>query len=121
MAGIVNKVETGAPGGRAVVGNPVVLVPFYSAIEKECEDGLRALVAAGIALSRFSLSSIDLCASAMLSDALARGFDQFLFIDADIGFDPADALRILRGPSPWWRGSMCTTRGATWQRRSRRG
>ena len=29
-----------------------------------------------------------------------NGYDQFLFIDADIGFDPADALRLLARPEP---------------------
>jgi hypothetical protein len=84
----------------AVVGKPVVLVPYYSVIEKECEEGLRSLVKAGVALSRFSLSAIDLLRSAMLSHALRNGYDQFLFIDADIGFDPGDALRLLARPEP---------------------
>ena len=77
-----------------------MLVPYYASIEKECEEGLRALVRAGVALSRFSLSAIDLLRSAMLSHALREGFDSMLFIDADIGFDPADALRILARPEP---------------------
>jgi hypothetical protein len=84
----------------AVGGKPVVLVPYYSAIEKECEEGLRSLVKAGVALSRFSLSAIDLLRSAMLSHAYRRGHDQFLFIDSDIGFDPGDALRLLARPEP---------------------
>jgi hypothetical protein len=84
----------------AVAGRPVVLVPYYATIEKECEEGLRGLVQSGIALSRFSLSSIDLLRSAMLSHALEQGYDQFLFIDADIGFDPSDAIRLLSRPEP---------------------
>jgi hypothetical protein len=81
-------------------GKPVVLVPYYSTIEKECEEGLRSLVKAGVALSRFSLSAIDLLRSAMLSHALREGYDSMLFIDADIGFDPNDALRLLARPEP---------------------
>jgi hypothetical protein len=77
-----------------------VLVPYYASIKKECEEGLRALVKAGVALSRFSLSSIDLLRSAMLSHAYRTGYDQFLFIDADIGFDAGDALRLLARPEP---------------------
>jgi hypothetical protein len=88
-----------------------VLVPYYSAIEKECEAGLRALVTAGIALSRFSLSAIDLLRSAMLSDALGQGFDSILFIDADIGFDPADALRLLARPEPVVAGIYMKNKG----------
>ena len=92
--------DSGRAPGPARAGKPVVLVPYYSAIEKECEAGLRALVSAGVALSRFSLSAIDLLRSAMLSHALREGYDSMLFIDADIGFDPADALRILARPEP---------------------
>jgi hypothetical protein len=93
-------VTKGAPLTPLISGQPVVLVPYYSTIEKECEEGLRALVQAGVALSRFSLSAIDLLRSAMLSHALKEGFDAFLFIDADIGFDPRDALRLLARPEP---------------------
>jgi hypothetical protein len=96
----IDVTVSGASSPSSVAGKPVVLVPYYSAIEKECEEGLRSLVRAGVAVSRFSLSAIDLLRSAMLSDALARGFDSILFIDADIGFDPADALRLLARPEP---------------------
>lgn len=92
--------DSGRAPGPEGKGKPVVLVPYYSSIEKECEEGLRSLVRAGVALSRFSLSAIDLLRSAMLSHALREGFDSMLFIDADIGFDPADALRILARPEP---------------------
>jgi hypothetical protein len=81
-------------------GKPVVLVPYYSAVEKECEDGLRALLKTGLAVRRASLSAIDLLRSTLLSHALRDGFDRFLFIDADIGFDPRDALRLLARPEP---------------------
>ena len=36
----------------------------------------------------------------MLSQALRDGFDAFLFIDSDIGFDPGDAMRLLARPEP---------------------
>jgi hypothetical protein len=98
--GLDDPSVTGMQTTPSAGGKPVVLVPYYSAIEKECEEGLRALVKAGVALSRFSLSAIDLLRSAMLSHALRNGYDQFLFIDADIGFDPADALRLLARPEP---------------------
>ncbi len=96
----IDVTVAGASSPSSVAGRPVVLVPYYSAIEKECEEGLRSLVRAGVALSRFSLSAIDLLRSAMLSHALREGFDSILFIDADIGFDPADALRLLARPEP---------------------
>ena len=73
---------------------------------------LRSLVRAGVALSRFSLSAIDLLRSAMLSHALREGFDSMLFIDADIGFDPADALRLLARPEPVVAGIYVHNKGA---------
>ena len=100
MESSIDVTVSGASSPSSVAGKPVVLVPYYSAIEKECEEGLRSLVRAGVAVSRFSLSAIDLLRSAMLSHALAQGFDSILFIDADIGFDPADALRLLARPEP---------------------
>ncbi len=54
----------------------------------------------GVTIRPGTLSAIDLLRSAMLSQALADGFDQFLFIDADIGFDPRDALKLLARPEP---------------------
>ena len=96
----IDATISGPATGPRLTGKPVVLVPYYSAIEKECEEGLRSLVRSGVALSRFSLSAIDLLRSAMLSHALREGFDAMLFIDADIGFDPVDALRLLARPEP---------------------
>src|SRR6516162_3125811 len=88
------------PGPSSVPGNPVVLVPYYSAVEKECDEGLRALGRSGVQVRRASFSAIDLLRNVMLSQALRDGFDRFLFIDADIGFDAADALRLLSRPEP---------------------
>jgi hypothetical protein len=87
-------------GPPSVQGNPVVLVPHYAVVEKECEEGLHALARAGIPVRRASSSAIDLVRSVMISHALRDGFDRFLFIDADIGFDPGDALRLLARPEP---------------------
>lgn len=81
-------------------GRSVALVPYYSTVEKECDEGLRGLGLAGVVVHRASFSAIDLLRSVMLSQALQQGFDRFLFIDADIGFDPADALRLLARPEP---------------------
>jgi len=83
-----------------VTGRPVVLVPYYAAVEKECDDGLRGIGQAGVQVRRASFSAIDLLRSVMLSQALKDGFDRFLFIDADIGFNPPDALKLLARPEP---------------------
>ena len=79
----------------------VVLVPHLSGIEVPCEQGLRDLELAGIrVLRRQGCSQIDLARNEMLSAALHDGFETMLFIDADIGFDAADALRLLDRPEP---------------------
>jgi hypothetical protein len=100
---VSGSIDVNAPGSSLpspAPAKPVVLVPFYAAVEKECEDGLRVLLKNGVPVRRASLSAIDLLRSALLSQALKDGFDNFLFIDADIGFDPGDAMRLLARPEP---------------------
>jgi len=95
------QVTAGPPqAAPSLPSKAVVLVPYFAAVEKECEEGLRALGQAGIPVRRASFSAIDLLRSVMLSHALRDGYDRFLFIDSDIGFDPADALRLLARPEP---------------------
>jgi hypothetical protein len=91
---------TNDPAEPMVPGRPVALVPYYATVEKECDEGLRGLGLAGVEVHRASFSAIDLLRSVMLSQALQQGFDRFLFVDADIGFDPEDALRLLARPEP---------------------
>jgi hypothetical protein len=100
VAGSIDVTAFGSFTVPPLPGKPVVLVPYYSAVEKECEDGLRALLRNGLPVRRASLSSIDLLRSTLLSHALKDGFDSFLFIDADIGFDPRDAVRLLARLEP---------------------
>ncbi len=88
------------PGRARVPGKPVVLVPYYASIDRECDQSLRALERAGIPVRRASFSAIDLLRSVLLSQALAAGFDRFLFIDSDVGFEPDDAIRTLARPEP---------------------
>ncbi len=100
MSGSIDVMSGGPSPQPQQHARPVVLVPFFSSVEKECEDGLRALLRSGLPVRRASLSAIDLLRSTLLSHALKDGFDSFLFIDADIGFDPRDALRLLARPEP---------------------
>jgi len=89
---------TGPPPGRA---GAVVLVPHLNGIEPECEDGLRGLERAGVrVVRRRGSSAIDVARNEMASDALHDGFESILFIDADLGFDSHDALRLLARPEP---------------------
>lgn len=79
----------------------VVLVPHLSGVEWECEQGLQRLERAGVRVVRMGGSSaIDLARCVLASDVLHDGFETILFIDADLGFDASDALRLLARPEP---------------------
>jgi predicted O-methyltransferase YrrM len=86
------------PPGR---GQSVVLVPHLNGIEWECDQALQRLEQAGVrVLRRGGCSAIDVARNEMLSDVLHDGAEAILFIDSDIGFEPADALRLLARPEP---------------------
>ncbi len=91
----------GADFGREARSGWVVIVPFLHAIEFECDESLRRLESSGVTVVRCRGSSaIDIVRNTLASQALQRGCESILFIDADIGFDPADALRLLARPEP---------------------
>jgi hypothetical protein len=74
----------------------VVLVPVASAIEPACEAGLRALEARGYPVRRvYGYAAIDQARNQMATDALAAGFPELIWVDADVAFDP-DAVERLR-------------------------
>lgn len=74
----------------------VVLVPVAYHVEPECDQGLRELERRGYAVWRVpGYAAIDQARSQMATDALAAGFDELMWIDADIGFEP-DAVDRLR-------------------------
>jgi predicted O-methyltransferase YrrM len=90
--------EDRLPPGR---GQSFVLVPHIDGIEMECEKTLQALEARGVRVERRAgCSAIDAARNELASLALHEGADSLLFIDSDIGFDPADALRLLARPEP---------------------
>jgi hypothetical protein len=94
------KVNGSVPKGKGRSGQ-VVLVPHLNGIEPACEKGLQELESAGVRIYRRAGSSqIDLARSEMLSDVLHDGYEAMLFIDADMGFEGADALRLLDRPEP---------------------
>ncbi len=79
----------------------VILVPHLHGVDWECDQGLRALEQNGIRVARRGGSSaIDAARNELASNALHDGAEAMLFIDADIGFDPADALRLMARPEP---------------------
>jgi hypothetical protein len=86
------------PPGRAQCA---VMVPHMNGIEWECEQALRQLESAGVRVfRRGGCSAIDVARNELLSEVIHEGAERMLFVDSDIGFDPADALRLLARPEP---------------------
>jgi hypothetical protein len=79
----------------------VILVPVANAIEPGCEDALRELERRGYAVWRVrGFSAIDAARNQMANDALAQGFDELMWIDSDIVFDPDDVDKLRRHDLP---------------------
>jgi hypothetical protein len=95
-------------GGKGLV----VLVPTLDGkIEGACDEGLRALEKRGVEVRRTAgCSAIDFARSSMATRALADGFDELLWIDDDIVFDPDDVERIRASAHPFVAGP-CAKRG----------
>ena len=75
----------------------IVLVPFLDHIDPRCEQALQSLERLGHIIRRVQgYSAIDLGRSILASQALADGFDEILWIDSDIVFDPADVEKLRR-------------------------
>ena len=88
---LVGAVESASPK------KCVILVPVATHIEPDCERSLVDLELRGYPVRRvFGFAAIDQARSQMASDALADGFDELMWIDSDVGFDP-DAVAKLRG------------------------
>ncbi|MFE7798574.1 hypothetical protein [Nocardia sp. NPDC057440] len=74
----------------------VVLVPVHDYIEPGCEEGLAALEKLGHPVWRvYGCSAIDQARSRIATEALAEGFEELMWIDSDIGFNP-NAVAMLR-------------------------
>jgi hypothetical protein len=72
----------------------VILVPADGEIVPACEQALQTLERRGYPVRRIRAHS-DLDRSTIAQDALAAGFDELMWINADIAFDP-DAIEKLR-------------------------
>jgi hypothetical protein len=73
----------------------IVIVPVAAHTEPECERGLEELERRGYTVRRRACHvAIDIGRSQMASDALAEGFDEQMWIDADIGFSADDVDRL---------------------------
>lgn len=74
----------------------VVLVPYTTHIVPDCEKSLKELEQRGYPVRRVrGYAAIDQGRNQMATDALVQGFEETMWIDADIGFDP-DAVERLR-------------------------
>jgi len=83
------------------LGEMVVMVPHMNGIEGECEQSLGQLEAEGVrVVRRGGCSAIDVARNQLISDAFHDGAKAMMFIDSDIGFNPADALRLFNRPEP---------------------
>jgi hypothetical protein len=68
-----------------------------AAIDEGCDEGLRELERRGYPVWRVrGYSQVDMARNQMATDALARGFEELMWIDSDIAFAPDDVER-LRG------------------------
>jgi hypothetical protein len=73
----------------------VVLVPFQGRIVSQCQAGLLELEKRGYVVRRIEgYSAIDQARNQLASDALADGFDETMWIDSDVGFDPNDVDKL---------------------------
>jgi hypothetical protein len=95
----------------ATTSRCVVLVPVGGPIDPGCEDGLRELERRGYAVWRVrGYSAIDAARNQMASDALAQGFDELMWIDADGIFDPDDVDKLRQHNLPLVCG-ICAKKG----------
>jgi hypothetical protein len=80
----------------------IVHVPVARFIELDCDHCLRALERVyGVRVDRSKGSSaIDIARNIRATDSLVEGFESVLFIDSDMMFDPADAVRLFQSPEP---------------------
>ncbi len=73
-----------------------ILVPVADSIEPDCARGLFMLEQQGYPVWRvYGASGIDQVRSQMATDALAAGFEELMWIDADMSF-PVEAVYQLR-------------------------
>jgi hypothetical protein len=80
----------------------VVLVPVGGAIEPGCEQALHVLERRGYPVRRvMGFSAIDFGRSVLASNALADGFDEMMWIDSDVAFNPDDIERLRAHQQPF--------------------
>jgi Sulfotransferase family len=79
----------------------VVLVPIGGQVVPACEEALTELERRGYTVRRVrGYSAIDQGRNQMATNALADGFEETMWIDLDVGFDPDDVERLRRHGVP---------------------
>jgi hypothetical protein len=80
----------------------IVHVPVARFIEMDCDHCLRKLEREyGVRVDRSKGSSaIDITRNIRATQALVDGFESMLFIDSDMMFDPADAVKLFQSDEP---------------------
>ncbi len=95
----IQKTAPTATGGQNENSNCVILVPFTGFIHYECEVGLKELERRGYVVHRVGgYAAIDQGRNQMATDALIDGFEETVWIDSDIGFNPDDVDRLRSHP-----------------------
>lgn len=75
----------------------VILVPVHRHVEPHCELSLRQLEAQGYVVRRlYGYAGVDRARNRLATDAVTEGFDEIMWIDADMAFEPKSVAR-LRG------------------------
>ncbi|MCA9127703.1 MAG: hypothetical protein KDB22_11480 [Planctomycetales bacterium] len=73
----------------------IVLVPFRGGIAPECDRSLRALEKMGYVVKRIGgYAAIDQGRCQMATDAYYAGYEETMWIDSDVAFEPADVQRL---------------------------
>jgi hypothetical protein len=96
------------PGDIPAVKSPgfdpsrhIVYVPVAAYVELDTDHCLRGLEALGVRVDRHKgCSAIDIARNLCATSAIRDGYESFMFIDSDMLFDPADAIRLFQSGRP---------------------
>jgi hypothetical protein len=72
-----------------------ILVPVHHNVEPHCELSLRQLEAKGYAVKRlYGYAGVDRARNRLATDAVNGGFEEIMWIDADMAFEPSSVDRL---------------------------
>ncbi len=80
-----------------------ILVPAGHSIEPHCALTLGQLEAQGYPVRRlYGFSQVDVARNRLATDALAEGFEELMWIDSDIAFEPQSVDRLRAHGLPFF-------------------